>query len=68
MGSDSDPKACVDTDMNVRGVEGLRVADLSVCPLITSNHTQSTAYLVGQIAYKKIAEKYHLDEAAKARL
>lgn len=35
MGSDSDPKACVDTDMNVRGVEGLRVADLSVCPLIT---------------------------------
>lgn len=35
MGNNSDPSACVDTDMNVRGVKGLRVADLSVCPLIT---------------------------------
>lgn len=35
MGRDNDPTACVDTDMNVRGVKGLRVVDLSVCPVIT---------------------------------
>ena len=35
MGRDDDPSSCVDTDMNVRGVKGLRVVDLSVCPVIT---------------------------------
>ncbi|KAF2709121.1 GMC oxidoreductase [Pleomassaria siparia CBS 279.74] len=33
MGKSEDPMACVDTNFCVYGVEGLRVADLSVCPL-----------------------------------
>ena len=34
MGKKSDAGACVDTDFRVRGVEDLRVADLSVLPII----------------------------------
>jgi hypothetical protein len=32
MGKRGDLLACVDTDFKVIGVQGLRVADLSVCP------------------------------------
>lgn len=35
MGKKEDESACVDTSFRVYGVEGLRVADLSVCPLTT---------------------------------
>jgi choline dehydrogenase-like flavoprotein len=60
MGNNNDPSACVDSRFRVRGVEGLRVADLSVCPLTPSNHTQATAYLVGQKAADKVFEEYNL--------
>jgi choline dehydrogenase-like flavoprotein len=35
MGKPDDLQACVDTSFRVYGVQGLRVADLSVCPLTT---------------------------------
>lgn len=35
MGKKDDALACVDPDFKVYGMEGLRVADLSVCPLTT---------------------------------
>lgn len=34
MGRKDQPDACVDTDFKVRGIQGLRVADLSVLPLL----------------------------------
>lgn len=34
MGKKEDNGACVDTDFHVRGVKNLRVADLSVIPLL----------------------------------
>ena len=46
MGREGDEKAVVDKDFKVKGVRGLRVADLSVAPLMLNNHTQSTAYLI----------------------
>ena len=46
MGREGDEKTVVDTSFKVKGVKGLRVADLSVAPLMINNHTQSTAYLI----------------------
>jgi len=34
MGKKGDEGACVDTEFRVRGVESLRVVDLSVIPLL----------------------------------
>ncbi|PGH00175.1 hypothetical protein AJ79_08280 [Helicocarpus griseus UAMH5409] len=58
MGKPDYPDACIDTTFRVYGVERLRVVDLSVCPMMPNNHTQSTAYVVAQTAYEKIAEEY----------
>ncbi|KAF1955783.1 choline dehydrogenase [Byssothecium circinans] len=60
MGKADDPMACVDSSLRVRGVEGLRVADVSVCPLTMNNHTQPTAYLVGQKAADTLFGEYNL--------
>ncbi|XMA11131.1 hypothetical protein WAI453_003922 [Rhynchosporium graminicola] len=60
MGKKGDEGAVVDTDFRVRGVQNLRVADLSVLPLLPNNHTQSTAYLVGETAAEKIIAEYGL--------
>ncbi|KAF1993016.1 GMC oxidoreductase [Amniculicola lignicola CBS 123094] len=62
MGKKEDPKACVDTSLRVYGIEGLRVADLSVIPVLPNNHTQSTAYLIGQKASEILIAEYHLDD------
>jgi choline dehydrogenase-like flavoprotein len=35
MGKSDDKGACVDTSFKVFGVDGIRVADLSVCPVTT---------------------------------
>jgi choline dehydrogenase-like flavoprotein len=61
MGKEGDEEVCVDKDGKVFGLKGLRVADLSVCPLTTSNHTQSTAYLVGKMIGEKIVREWGLD-------
>ncbi|OWP03272.1 hypothetical protein B2J93_3004 [Marssonina coronariae] len=60
MGRRDDEKACVDTDFRVRGCQNLRIVDLSVLPLLPNNHTQSTAYLVGETAAEKIIAEYGL--------
>jgi choline dehydrogenase-like flavoprotein len=60
MGKKENALACVDSSFKVYGVDGLRVADLSVCPLTPSNHTQSTAYLVGHHAADKLIAEYRL--------
>jgi len=46
----------VDARLNVYGVEGLKVADLSICPTNVANNTYSTALLVGEKAATIIAE------------
>lgn len=60
MGRPDDPEACVDSDLRVYGTKRLRVADLSVCPLILNGHTQAGAYQIGETAAEKIIAECNL--------
>ncbi|RDW88356.1 hypothetical protein BP6252_00388 [Coleophoma cylindrospora] len=59
MGKTKDD-GCVDSSFGVFGVNRLRVADLSVLPLLPNNHTQSTAYLIGETIAEKLVTEYGL--------
>ncbi len=48
MGRPSDPGAVVDSRLRVRGVTGLRVADASVMPTITSGNTNSPTLMIAE--------------------
>jgi choline dehydrogenase len=48
MGVDNDPLAVVDDRLRVRGVDGLRIADASVMPTITSSNTMAPTMMIGQ--------------------
>lgn len=54
MGRSENQNACVDSDLKVRGLQSLRVVDLSVLPFLLNCHPVSVAYLVGEIAAEKI--------------
>ncbi|KAI0482559.1 glucose-methanol-choline oxidoreductase-like protein [Xylariaceae sp. FL0804] len=56
-----DEAACVDASFKVRGVEGLRVADMSVCPMALNGHPQTTAYIIGEIAAEKLIREHRLE-------
>ncbi|PKK48999.1 hypothetical protein CI102_6023 [Trichoderma harzianum] len=60
MGKLDDDTACVGSDFRVIGVKNLRVADLSVVPVTLSNHTQASAYVIGEIAAQKLISAYGL--------
>ncbi|OCH90856.1 alcohol oxidase [Obba rivulosa] len=55
-----DKGGVVDPKLNVYGVEGLKVADLSVAPSNVSANTYSTAVLIGEKAAVTIAEELGL--------
>src|SRR5262249_3152976 len=43
-------EAVVDAELRVHGVEGLRIADASVMPTITSANTQAPVVMIGEFA------------------
>jgi choline dehydrogenase-like flavoprotein len=47
MGTASDPMAVLDSRMRVRGIEGLRVCDLSAMPNINAGNTNAPAMMLG---------------------
>jgi choline dehydrogenase len=50
MGPDGDPLAVVDARLRVRGVRGLRIADASVMPRITSGNTNAPTLMIAERA------------------
>jgi choline dehydrogenase len=46
----SDERAVVDAELRVRGVDGLRVADASVMPVITGGNTNAPTIMIGERA------------------
>ncbi|KAL9101326.1 MAG: hypothetical protein Q9187_009256, partial [Circinaria calcarea] len=50
MGKDDDPMAVLDTQLRVRNVENLRVADSSSLPRLMSGHPQMAVYGIGEKA------------------
>ena len=50
IGAEGDPMAVVDSALRVFGVDGLRVADASVMPVITNANTNSTSIMIGERA------------------
>jgi choline dehydrogenase-like flavoprotein len=50
IGAAGDPAAVVDPQLRVRGIAGLRVADASVFPVITTVNTVVTVLMVGERA------------------
>jgi choline dehydrogenase len=43
----SDEEAVVDPELRVYGVEGLRVADASIMPAVTTGNTNAPAMMIG---------------------
>ncbi|MBF7729335.1 GMC family oxidoreductase [Pseudomonas sp. N040] len=56
MGRTDDPMAVVDARLRVLGVEGLRVVDAGVMPLITSGNTNSPTLMIAERAAHWIIE------------
>jgi choline dehydrogenase len=50
MGPDGDAMAVVDPELRVRGVRGLRVADASIMPTITSGNTAAPVMMIAERA------------------
>ncbi len=48
MGPSSDPMAVVNQYCRVHGLEGLRVADLSIMPDVVLAGTNATAIMIGE--------------------
>jgi len=47
MGADGDPMAVLDARLRVRGIEGMRVADMSAVPDINAGNTNAPAMMLG---------------------
>ena len=50
MGRDDDPLAVLDARLRVRGIAGLRVADASAMPTITSGNTNAPTLMIAERA------------------
>ncbi|RZB40283.1 GMC oxred C domain containing protein [Asbolus verrucosus] len=58
MGPSSDPLAVVDPQLQVYGIEGLRVMDASVMPTVVSGGTHATIVMIAEKGVDFIKQKW----------
>ena len=56
MGRAGEPGAVVDARLRVQGLAGLRIADASVMPTITSGNTNSPTLMIAERAAEWVAQ------------
>ena len=64
MGSDA--RSVVDTQLRVRGVSGLRIADASVMPTLIGGNTNAPTVMIGERAADFIAQTRRVGDAVSA--
>ncbi|XP_030566708.1 glucose dehydrogenase [FAD, quinone] [Drosophila novamexicana] len=58
MGPDTDPAACVNPRLQLRGVDNLRVADASIMPNVVSANTNAATVMIGERVADFIAQDW----------
>ena len=58
MGRADDPSAVVDSEMRFIGLEGLRIADASIMPTLTSGNTASPTLMIAERAARLMRGNY----------